>query len=997
MSELRFDGKVAIVTGAGGGLGRAYALLLASRGAHVVVNDLGGDHKGGGQSTKAADVVVEEIKAAGGTAVANYDSVEFGDKIVKTALDAFGRIDIVVNNAGILRDVSFHKMTTQDWELINKVHVYGSFSVTHAAWPHMREQGYGRIVFTASAAGIYGNFGQANYSAAKLGLVGLSNTLAIEGARKGIFVNTIAPIAASRLTETILPPDLLASLKPEYIAPFVAFLCHESCEETGGLFELGGGFYSRLRYERSAGKTFRLGREVSMEDIHRNINNINSFDSTSHPSDVMASMQPIMENVEAGPSRGGNQFIDVDAALGYEFPEVRSSYDENDLALYALGVGAAKDPNNDQDLQLVYESHGEGMKALPTYGVIPAVNAQLKLVKEGHSAPGMNYGFERLLHGEQKTTLLRPLPTKAKLRTKAKIKDIFDKGKHALVVTETITTDEHGNELLHNKMTALIRGAGGWGGERGPSTEVNTPPDRAPDKVVEEKIPENQALLYRLSGDWNPLHADPGMAQAFGFDKPILHGLCTFGFAGRVVAQNFAPENNLDYFKSIETRFADSVFPGETLVTEMWKESDTRIVFQCKVKERDSQVITHAAVEFHEEIPSPAEAPAEASPAAPAVSAEPISEDVFVAMDAFLQSNPDMVQRVKTVYQFRLSNPSSVWTIDLKDAGNVSAGETTKPGCTLEMNDSDFMDMCSGKADAMKLFTTGKLKISGDIMASQKLEFLKKIPPDSVLAAAKKRAGDSTGATAEASAEPTSWDIFIGIRDHIERNPDLVGQVGYVFLWKLKDPASLWTLDLKNGAGGVTEGEQGKADCTLEIAEADFLAMTRGESDPMKLFTSGKLRISGNIMASQKLEFLQKIDPNQVREAAKKARQAGQQAKAPAPQETVHEPQANSIFDSLEQAIQSNSDSYKEQEPLRVQFVVSDLEQTWFVDLNAEAPSVSKGPSSKADTVVTLTDEDLTALVKGEGSVQDLYTRGQLRVDGQLSNAKRLNFLSGLL
>src|SRR5439155_10487339 len=218
-TRLSFDGRVAIVTGAGAGLGRSHALLLASRGAKVVVNDLGGSAHGGGKSSAAADAVVAEIKAAGGQAVANYDSVEDGAKIVQCALDSFGAIDIVVNNAGILRDTSFQKLTQEDWDLIYRVHVLGSFRVTHAAWGHMRDKAYGRIIFTASAAGIYGNFGQANYSMAKLGLVGLSNTLALEGQKKNIHVNTIAPIAGSRLTETVMPKELVDALKPEYVSP----------------------------------------------------------------------------------------------------------------------------------------------------------------------------------------------------------------------------------------------------------------------------------------------------------------------------------------------------------------------------------------------------------------------------------------------------------------------------------------------------------------------------------------------------------------------------------------------------------------------------------------------------------------------------------------------------------------------------------------------------------------------------------------------------------
>jgi 3-hydroxyacyl-CoA dehydrogenase/3a,7a,12a-trihydroxy-5b-cholest-24-enoyl-CoA hydratase len=364
--ELRFDDKVVIITGAGGGLGRAHATLFASRGAQVVVNDLGGGFKGeDAGSQRAADKVVEEIKAAGGKAVANYDSVENGEAIVKTALDAFGRIDIVINNAGILRDVSFHKMTAQDWDLIYKVHVLGAFRVTQAAWPHLRDQGYGRVIFTASAAGIYGNFGQTNYSMAKLGLHGFSQALALEGAKRNIHVNTIAPVAGSRMTETVLPQNLIEALKPELVSPLVLRLCHESSTDTGGLYEVGGGFMGKLRWERSAGKTWRLGHAITPEAVVGAWKDITQFDKTTHPTDVMQSLEPIMKNVEAGPSKGGNELIDVDAALGYVFPERTSRYDERDLTIYAFGVGAGKNPTADSDLRLVYEL-GPGFKALPT-------------------------------------------------------------------------------------------------------------------------------------------------------------------------------------------------------------------------------------------------------------------------------------------------------------------------------------------------------------------------------------------------------------------------------------------------------------------------------------------------------------------------------------------------------------------------------------------------------------------------------------------------------
>ena len=249
--SLRFDGKVVVVTGAGGGIGKEYALFFASRGAKVVVNDLGVSTTGTGSTNNAADKVVEEIKSKGGVAVANYDSVEFGEKIIKTATDNFGKVDILLNNAGILRDISFQKMKDLDWELIFKVHVYGAYKCTKAAWNIMREQGYGRIINTSSAAGLFGSFGQVNYSAAKLALHGFTQALAKEGEKKNIRVNTIAPLAASRMLETVMPPDVLKTVNPNLVIPLVAYLCHESCEETGSVFEVGGGFVAKLRWQRT--------------------------------------------------------------------------------------------------------------------------------------------------------------------------------------------------------------------------------------------------------------------------------------------------------------------------------------------------------------------------------------------------------------------------------------------------------------------------------------------------------------------------------------------------------------------------------------------------------------------------------------------------------------------------------------------------------------------------------------------------------------------------
>jgi len=259
MAQVELGGRVAVVTGAGGGLGRSHALALAARGAKVVVNDLGGSRDGSGGGSEMADAVVAEIIASGGEAVANYDSVatpEGGRAIVQSALDAFGRIDIIMNNAGILRDVSFQKLEPDALDLVLKVHLYGAFNVTLAAWPHLREQEYGRIVSTSSGSGLYGNFGQSNYSAAKLGIVGLTRTLAIEGAKYGITANAIAPIANSRMTEDIMPPQLLERLQPEHVSPLVVFLASETCKDTGHVYSVGGGYLARVAIVEGPGTTF---------------------------------------------------------------------------------------------------------------------------------------------------------------------------------------------------------------------------------------------------------------------------------------------------------------------------------------------------------------------------------------------------------------------------------------------------------------------------------------------------------------------------------------------------------------------------------------------------------------------------------------------------------------------------------------------------------------------------------------------------------------------
>ncbi len=983
-SELRFDGKVVVITGAGAGLGRSHALFFGKRGAQVVVNDLGGSATGGGKSSAAADKVVEEIKAAGGKAVANYDSVEDGDKIVKTAIDSFGRLDVLINNAGILRDVSFQKMTKEDWDLIFRVHVNGAFRCSHAAWPIMREQGYGRIIFTTSAAGIYGNFGQANYSAAKLALVGLSNTLAVEGEKKNVLVNAIAPIAASRLTETVLPKDMLENLKPEYVTPLVAWLAHDSCKENGGLYEVGGGYFGKLRWERTEGKLFKLGREISPEAVRGAWDDVTNWKKATHPGNITESLSTVMSNLSTK-SKGGNEFIDVDQALGYELPELESSYDERDLALYALGVGAGKTPGDVKDLHLVYERNGDGFYSLPTYGVVPALNAIFKMAAEGQTAPGLNYGLDRILHGEQYLEVMRPLPPKATLKHKARISEISDKGKHAVVVTHLDSYDaETGELLVKNDVSMVVKGAGGWGGERGAANEAPPAPERAPDAVITEKTSESQALLYRLSGDWNPLHVDPEFATMFGFEKPILHGLCTFGYAGRAVVTAFA-KGDPRTFKSIKVRFADSVFPGETLKIEMWKETDLKILLRASVVERNKVVLSNGVVEFYPEIPKPRAKEAPKAAAAAAAPAGLTTSAAFEGIGAYVSAHPELTKEVGVVYQFKIKKPDSAWIVDLK-AGVVKAGTVEKAECTLELSDSDWLDMVTGKADPMKLFQGGKLKISGNVMASQKLGFLKKIerPASSALSPTLSPAGERE--TVAISAAMT----FEGIGAYVAKTPDLVKQVNMVYQFKLSSPDSAWVLDLK--AGAVKAGTVEKADCTLALSNSDWLDMVSGKADPMKLFQGGKLKITGNVMASQKLDFLKKIDKSSMPTASASAAAApAASASAPDSAEVI----APKVFKALQERLAKNPGLAKEVDAV-IAFKVKDAGFEFTAELKGGSPSVKPGFDAKAGTRITLTDEALAALAKGE-SAQSLFQHGQLRVDGELAPAHRLGFLKQLV
>ncbi|ORX66721.1 NAD(P)-binding protein [Linderina pennispora] len=545
--ELRYDGQVAVVTGAGNGLGRAYAKMFAHFGAKVVVNDLGFVEQNGNK-VRAADLVVADIKSAGGEAVANYDSVEDGDK-------------------------AFVNATPQDWDLVYRVHLRGTYKVTKAAWPYMVKQKSGSIINTNSSVGIFGNFGQTNYSAAKAGIQGFTNTLAIEGAKYGIRANAVAPNAGTAMTATIMPAE------PEYVAPLVGFLAHKDTEATGKLFQVGSCWISEIRRQRSGGVGFPLTKPITPEAIAR---------QAHHVANTRQSSAELLENASNTEEEGS---VDLEAAYSAIGKPENFDYTKRDVILYALGIGAKR-----TDLPLVYE-HADNFQTFPTYAVIPAFFTRLDITE---FLPEFNPMM--LLHGEQYIEVFNPLPTEGRLVCTSQLVDIQDKGKGLTCTARLTMKDKRNNVLAISESTSFIRGIGGFSKKpgfepvKGPerpqaALAANTKPGTRP------RRPAEQAAIYRLSGDYNPLHIDAEMSKLGGFKTPILHGLCTFGHAARHVVELAGVDASK--LKNVKARFSAPVIPGETLETSVWADKDPKkVLFQVRVVERDVVAISNAAAEF---------------------------------------------------------------------------------------------------------------------------------------------------------------------------------------------------------------------------------------------------------------------------------------------------------------------------------------------------------------------------------------------------------------
>ncbi|KNE71290.1 hypothetical protein AMAG_20329 [Allomyces macrogynus ATCC 38327] len=661
------------------------------------------------------------------------------------------------------------------------------------------------------------------------------------------------------MTATVLPPEMVEALKPEYVAPLVAFLAHESNSCSGGIFECGSGWAAAVRWQRSGGFGFPHNKPLTPEAIAAQWSAITNFDDgrATYPTSAAESFQTLYANIQnteaadakaaAAAKKGGKKQavpIDVEKAIKATFPSSQFAYTERDVILYALGVGATR-----KDLPWVYEN-SEQFHALPSFGIITGF-AAMNAVPFGDFLPEFNPMM--LLHGEQYLELKKPIPTSGTgihdqstmttprrfrhstippLRVVAALllaistillattpipstaaapndlsnaiasfaaahpdaaaaaENAVSKATTALATvpgakpqaylfgfTDTCTTraadavtalgpklakfnvtvewgyDIHGvrgvkvaytgpalppvsvlqaagNEICYNEGSLFIRGLGGWGGRKDGADA------RAPDASVTEKTSEDQAALYRLSGDLNPLHIDPQMSAMGGFDVPILHGLCTLGVSAKHVYNHYAGGDPAAV-KSIKGRFAKHVFPGETLRTDMWREGN-KVLFQVTVVERNVVAVANAAVEFHKIAGGAAAAAAPAAAASPAKASSGVIVDGFKASAVFQQLAASMaaqnsaartaqVGKVKAVFQFDVKNGAGsvqTWHLDLKNGeGSLGVGAAKgKADATIAIGDDDLVSLAMGKTNGQKLFQTGKLKIKGQMMLAMKLD-----------------------------------------------------------------------------------------------------------------------------------------------------------------------------------------------------------------------------------------------------------------------------------
>jgi len=580
--KVSLKGKVVIITGSGAGLGRAHALAYAKAGASVVVNDF-----------KDPDTVVDEIKKAGGDAVANKANVVTeADKIVKTALDTYGRIDILVNNAGILRDRSFAKLSDEEWFSVQDVHVYGTFRLTKLVWPIFIKQNSGNVINTTSTTGIYGNFGQTNYSAAKSAMLGFSKSLAIEGAKHNIRVNVIAPHAETAMTKTSFKGEEFNKFDPSQVSPFYVTLSSDKVQTTGETFEVGAGWIGNTRFQRAWGSVCK-DKNPSAEFVRDHFDEVTDFSKFQIIENIKESYLGIFERVSAGDDEDDEEEDDDDEEdeddEESDANEDLFKYTDRDSVLYNIGLGA-----HANELKYVYEQSPD-FQVLPTYGVIPWMSKNDGGLDFNKLLNDFNFAY--LLHGEQYLKINKlPVPTSGNLRTEAFPVEVQNKGNKAAIVVGGFKTfdNDSGEQLFYNESTSFIREAQSkedklYTKRTTFATAPNNIPDSQPDFETIVKVSPDQAAIYRLSGDLNPLHIDPKLSGKAGFKNPILHGLATFGISAKALYEKFG------LYNEAKVRFTNVVFPGESLKIKAWRNGN-KVIFQTWSVERNVVVINNAAL-----------------------------------------------------------------------------------------------------------------------------------------------------------------------------------------------------------------------------------------------------------------------------------------------------------------------------------------------------------------------------------------------------------------
>ncbi|TID25540.1 hypothetical protein CANINC_002930 [Pichia inconspicua] len=626
-------GKVVIITGAGNGLGKSHAMWFAKYGAKVVVNDF-----------NDPSPVVEEIKRAGGEAVGSkHDVYSQAQDIVKTAIDSFGTVDILINNAGILRDRSFIKMTQKEWDQVIQIHVLATFRLCKLVWPIFAEKKSGWIINTTSTSGIYGNFGQANYASAKAGILAFTKTLAIEGKKAGIKCNAIAPHAETAMTKTIFKENELNKFSTSQVSPLVVLLCSEEVGGvTGDLFEVGAGWIGNTRWQRAKGAVSHED-QIQPEFVQKSWNDIVDF---SNPITLKSAEQSSMAILQSVGGTGDDDEDDEDEDEEEvddddededeeevddddededeeevddddededeeevddddededeeevddddEDEDETYSYDHHQVILYNISIGATS-----KELKYVYEGDNE-FQVIPSFGVIPFMNQE-----DG----GLNfdsllkdYNPMKLLHGEHYLKINKfPIPTSGQLKTESFPIEILNKGKKNVLMRSGYKTfDKQGELLFTNIGSYFIRDCQTKSGknEYFPKNKEGISnfylkdfsTSGTPDFQSTYKTHDDLASIYRLNGDFNPLHIDPNFAKGGNFDKPILHGLCSFGISAKILLDKYG------LFDEIKCRFTSHVYPGETLKVVAWK-SGSIVKFQTWVVERNVKVIDFAAI-----------------------------------------------------------------------------------------------------------------------------------------------------------------------------------------------------------------------------------------------------------------------------------------------------------------------------------------------------------------------------------------------------------------